>query len=458
MTSNFTCTGNNVDSYKILVKDSAGTVLSTIDKATGSYTFGFKIRVTNNGTEDLKNIVLDDENALACGWSVTLPNIKPNRFSGFKIGGKWDHSDSYLQPGEWFQYYCEEWNTTEDYTNTIAVKADGRDSWIDVFKEDPTDIKVVEAVCTGLEVDKTSGDVDFVSNFTCTGTNVNTYTIVVRDADGTVLTTINSNVGQYNFTEAWNYTASCYMDGEDTTASVCEKPIVATDPIVRDPEITLTKLDANNEGDSDGQVGNDTQTVVTWEKAVFRIIVENTGNEDLDTIVLSDENAANCAGSVTLPATIPDTFGNFTVSWAGNNNDAILQPGEKFEYTCEKANTTEAYTNLAKVNAESTVDNTPVASEDTTEVETGIYDLALVKKVINQKASYNQGDIVEFEIAVHNQWTIDATDVVVMDHVKNSQLILEDISWTRTAAGWDTPYRKYSRNIWNISDYWKIFC
>jgi len=46
----------------------------------------FKIRVTNNGEEDLKNIVLTDALSPNCGGNITLPNTYPSTWSNFEKG------------------------------------------------------------------------------------------------------------------------------------------------------------------------------------------------------------------------------------------------------------------------------------------------------------------------------------------------------------------------------------
>ena len=118
-----------------------------------------------------------------------------------------------------------------------------------------------------------------------------------------------------------------------------------------EPSIVIDKRDANS-ADLDGNIGgNDSQIVNTGNRAVFKIRVTNDGNEDLTDIVLTDALAPNCAGPITLPDDFPSTWSNLRIAGAGNHNDRILQPGEYFEYTCEKANTQADYVNSATVDA-----------------------------------------------------------------------------------------------------------
>jgi len=40
------------------------------------------------------------------------------------------------------------------------------------------------------------------------------------------------------------------------------------------------------------------------------------------------------------------------VAGSGNHSNNVLEPGEYFEYTCEKGNTTANYTNIANISAQ----------------------------------------------------------------------------------------------------------
>ena len=80
----------------------------------------FKIKVTNTGTEDLKNIVITDVLAPNCAGSVNFPNTKPSTFENFVTT---DNGDNVFNPGETFEYICRQSNTTADYINIATVDA-----------------------------------------------------------------------------------------------------------------------------------------------------------------------------------------------------------------------------------------------------------------------------------------------------------------------------------------------
>lgn len=80
----------------------------------------FKIKVTNSGTEDLRDIVITDALAPNCAGSVTLPSTAPSTFTNFVEDG---NGDDVFNPGETFEYTCTAPNTTDDYTNVAGVTA-----------------------------------------------------------------------------------------------------------------------------------------------------------------------------------------------------------------------------------------------------------------------------------------------------------------------------------------------
>lgn len=400
----------------------------------------FKIRVTNNGTENLNNIVLTDTLAPNCWGNVVLPNTKPSTFSNFVVWWNWNNTNNVLEPGEYFEYTCSKSNIQANYTNTAKVDAKWVTSTDPVTSNDPTDIKVVEPVCNSLTVTSDSGNVAFTSSFTCAWTEVDTYKILVKDSSWAVLQSINSNVWQYNFTTSGSYSVECYMNEKTTTEDACKKTITANSNV--EPKIAIDKVDANASLDKDWVIWNDTQTLVLWDKAVFKIRVTNNWTESLKEINLVDAIAPSCSGSVTLPDTKPASFLTFSIAWSGDHTDSVLEAWEYFEYTCEKDNTQSTYTNSATVNAKWNSSNRDVTATDTTLVNTSIYDLALIKKVVNPKTSYSSWETVTFEITTYNQWTIDANDVIITDYIP-TWLTLQDTSWTQSGS-------LATRNIWTI--------
>lgn len=239
----------------------------------------------------------------------------------------------------------------------------------DICKKTVTNTTVEPPVCTGLTVTPNSLTNGGGVNYTCTGTNVTSYSVAFTKPDGSALQTLSTATGSVTIpaTPTGTYTARCYVNNQGYALDVCTKTIVNNGNTVT-PQVHIDKRDANP-ADLDGVFGgNDSQTVYSGNAAVFKIRVTNTGTEDLKNIVLSDTMAPNCGGSMTLPSTIPGTWSGFVTGGSGDHTDTFLQPNEYFEYTCNRTNTTTNYTNTARVDAVGKNSNTPVDSTDPTPV------------------------------------------------------------------------------------------
>jgi cysteine-rich repeat protein len=142
----------------------------------------------------------------------------------------------------------------------------------------------VNPVCNNLTVSPTSVINGGNITYTCTGTNVTSYSITARDANNNIVGSSTSAAGGLILpaNPLGTYTISCFVNGQITTPSSCQKTVTnTTNPT---PQIDIDKRDANN-ADLDGSIGNDTQTVTSGTAAVFKIRVTNNGTEDLRNIV-----------------------------------------------------------------------------------------------------------------------------------------------------------------------------
>ena len=82
--------------------------------------------------------------------------------------------------------------------------------------------------CTGLTATPSSARDSLVSTLTCTGNNVTTYKIEVKDSAGTVIETLNNATGQVTLSTVGSYTASCFVNGETNTPNVCKQTLSVT--------------------------------------------------------------------------------------------------------------------------------------------------------------------------------------------------------------------------------------
>lgn len=197
------------------------------------------------------------------------------------------------------------------------------------------------------------------------------------------------------------------------------------------PAIAIDKRDANL-NDLDKNIGNDTQTVNSWDKAVFIIRVTNVWPEALKNIKLTDAIAPNCWWDVNLPSTYPSTWTSFTTWWNGNRTDNVLETGEYFEFTCEKPNTTIDYTNTAKVDAVWVTTSTAVTDNDTTEVKLNNWPIIVIDKrdanpandldaiVWNDTQTLNAWATAIFKIRVTNNGKEALKNIILNDPIESS--------------------------------------
>lgn len=129
----------------------------------------FRITVTNNGTENLKNIKLIDTVEQSCATRKgTFVDLKNSRFTNkdnvivnISVSGLWNHSDNILQVWEKLTYVCEKSNTQDSYTNTVNVEGTWVTTWDKVTDSDPTE--VITDSTPAIEVvkeDANSNDLD----------------------------------------------------------------------------------------------------------------------------------------------------------------------------------------------------------------------------------------------------------------------------------------------------------
>jgi hypothetical protein len=103
------------------------------------------------------------------------------------------------------------------------------------------------------------------------------------------------------------------------------------------------------------KAGGDTQTIEGGADATFTITVTNTGEENLQNIIIVDEAASDCSKTASQTQSL----------YAGN----LLDPDESFTYSCIDTSVDSAYTNVAKVVANATTSDLTVEDQDNSRVE-----------------------------------------------------------------------------------------
>jgi len=86
----------------------------------------------------------------------------------------------------------------------------------------------VNLSCDTFTATPNSGRNSLTTTLNCSGTNVSTYKIVVKDRNWSVVNTINNASGNVTLNTVWNYTASCLINGQTTTVPKCEQSLSVT--------------------------------------------------------------------------------------------------------------------------------------------------------------------------------------------------------------------------------------
>ncbi len=308
------------------------TVVKTADSGTvaSGETATFTIEVENTGDADLSGVALDDPQCT----TVTGPTG--------------DDGDNILEPGEIWAYSCSVDNVTAGFTNTATVEA------LDAEGNVVADSDTADVAVSGIAIVKTadtpvvvSGDAAvFTIEVENTGeVDLDPVSVVDGQCDTLTGPAGDDGDGILNPAETWTYTCTVnnVTAGFTNTATA-----TGTDPSGNTPEAT----DTADVAVSDIAVVKtaDSATVVSGDAAVFTIEVENTGEVDLDPVVIDDPQCTTLTGPV------------------GDDGDGILNATEVWTYTCTVNNVTAGFTNTATATGTDPSGNTPEAT-DTAEVE-----------------------------------------------------------------------------------------
>ncbi len=344
----------------------------------------FTIKVTNNGTAGLENVLVNDPLKPQCALTIAqaLPKIQA-------IG----NNDTVFDSNESFTYTCTDTNVTSGYTNTADTQ--GRsvlDHTTLVVDNDPT--IVILNTNPSIIIDKddsTPGTVDTDGNDTQTIATGGTATFTIK-------VTNNGNVGLNNIsvtdilapncslstaqalpkitaignldnifdpTESFIYTCndtgiiSSYTNTAITNGNsvVDNQAVTSNDPtivvVLGNPSIMINK-DDSTPGTIDTD-GNDTQTVMIGGMATFTITVTNNGAIGLENVLVNDILKPQCA--LTIAQALPKIT-------AIGNNDTIFDPNESFTYTCSDTNVNSSYTNTADTQGRSILDHTTLVIDN----------------------------------------------------------------------------------------------
>ncbi len=406
-----------------IVKDDADNTDDT-QEVPNDGTATFTITVTNNGTEDLCNVVVTDPNGLNCEMTYT------------DNGGT-------LAIGDTWTYTCTQTNVTTAFTNTATVNAEGCTSGTTATDEDDSDV-TLEPEVPSVTMDKNDADngddtqevaSGGTATFTITVTNNGTEdlcNVSVTDPNGlNCEMTYTDNGGTLAVGDTWTYTCTqtvttAFTNTATVNAEGCTSGTMVNDMDDSDvtlppevPSITIDKDDADNT--------DDTQMVVGGGTATFTITVTNNGTEDLCNVMITDPNSSGCVMTYT-------------------DNGGTLAVGDTWTYTCTQENVTDAFINTAVVSAEGCTSGTMVNDMDDSEV---IVDQPSVSMDKNDGDNGDDTQQVEvdgtatFTITVTNNGMEDLCNVSVVDpdgascemtYTDNGGVLAIGDTWTYTCT------------------------
>ncbi len=312
--------------------------------------------------------------------------------------------------------------------------------------------------CTDIDVKPTTGTVPFSSNISCTGKNADTYKIEIKKGNS-IVKTINSKTGNYQFTSDGTYTAQCFVNNT-VTSKECKQTITAKPTV---PPVYDLALDKKIVGKKSGyKLGENVTFAITvtnqWEAVARNFTITDyipAGLELIDTAWTQSGNKATKNISKTLNKNDSYTV-NIRFKIVSDSNLTIRNYAEISSDDGDDCDSTPDSTN-GNGTGETTglVDDAigtgcePGGDEDDHDIavitlEDPVYDLALVKKLsVNSTGPFKSGDNVTFDISVTNQGTVDAQEITITDYIPTG-LELNDTAWTQSG-------NKATRKMYEIS-------
>jgi len=362
--------GNAVSDIDVADVDVINPAL-TIDKTPNGQqalvgdTVTFDVTVTNTGDVDLDNVVVTDAQAPDCDITVGA-----------------------LASGASTAYSCSMVAGATDFTNTADVTGDDPLGNA-VTDSDTADVDVINPA---ISIDKTpdtqqalaGNTVTFDITVTNTG-DVDLTGVAVADA---LVPGCDNTIGALATGASTSYSCSMVAGADDftnTAAATGDDPLgnPVTDSDTADVDVINPAISIDKTPDSQQALAGDTVT--------FDITVTNTGDVNLDSVVVGDTQAPDCDGTV-----------------------GPLAVGASTTYSCSMVAGADDFTNTADVTGDDPLGN-PVTDTDTADVDVISPAITIEKSPDSQQA--RAGDTVTFDITVTNTGDVGLTGVAVTDVV-----------------------------------------
>jgi uncharacterized repeat protein (TIGR01451 family) len=331
-----------------------------------------------------------DSRTLLTGVSLSDPQCTT------LTGPTGDDGDNVLETSETWTYTCTVANVAAGFTNTATANATSPNGPVS-----DSDTATVTVNAPGISVSKTpptqavasGGTAMFTITVDNTG-NVDLTGVTVSDPQCTSLAGPMGDDGDavLEVPETWTYTCSVtnvtagFINTVDVTATPPSGPDVSgsatAEVTINAPSVTVSKTPP-------------AQQVLSGGTATFTITVDNSGNQDLFDVTLSDPQCTTLAGPT------------------GDDGDTVLETTETWTYSCSVTGVTADFTNTVSVTATPADESPDVSDTDSAEVTVASPSIAVSKTPDSQSVA--SGGTATFTITVDNTGNVDLTNVTISD-------------------------------------------
>lgn len=347
---------------------------------------------------------LGDQDLTITSFSDPLCDDDPLYVSG-------DDGDNILEPGEIWKYTCTVSDVQDDFTNVAVVTALDPNG-IEVHDNEDAEITVINA---GIDLQKSAAKPQIFQGETAMfnievvksgAEDLQNVDIIDLQCGATAPWTEHADPSDPSDVPASGDDGDGILEDGETWLFECSVPNAVADfsntARVKANEVNgglpveasdSASVDVLNPG-INVEKTTATPVVAQGSDVTFQISLQNTGEADLDNIVLED---ALCEGGA--PTIVAGGIGT-------------LQPTETWLYECVVTNVQDDFDNTVTVTADDPADN-PVSHSATASVDVVNPNIDLEKTPEDQ--TIQAGDDAEFTLRVKNTGDLDLTNITVTD-------------------------------------------
>ncbi len=366
------------DANITIVKESDQVVVKG-DQAT------FVMTVTNTSGVTLTEVAVTDPEC-----TVTGPGGDTN-------------GDGILDTSETWTYSCSRSNVTGSFTNIATVNGKRGDDQTAVTDNDSATVTVADisvAKSTNTPVVASGSNVNFTIVVTNTG-DADLENVTITDDPGcdTLSSPSGDNGdGKLNKDEDWSYTCTVNSVTADfTNVATATATAVGASGVQVQKQSNGVAIDVINPS-LNVQKSTNTPTVLSNSNVDFTIVVTNTGDADLENVIITDDPGCDTLSSP-----------------SGDDGDGKLNQDEDWSYTCTVNSVTVDFTNVATATA-TVVEVTPaIQVEDSGQAAVDVINPGIDVEKTPASQTVSSGNAANFTITVDNTGDTDLTNVSVVD-------------------------------------------